>query len=41
MEFATELEVECTEGEVQLDGVIVDVAEGRAKHGEPMERNDP
>ena len=41
VELAAELEVERPEGEEQLPGVVVDVAQGHAVHGEAVEGNDP
>ena len=41
MELAAELEVERPEGEEQLPGVVVDVAQGHAVHGEAVEGDDP
>ena len=40
MQLAAELQVEGTEGEEQLSGVVVYVAEGNAVHGDPVERYD-
>ena len=41
MELAAELEVEGPEGEEQLPGVVVDVTQGHAVHGEAVKGNDP
>ena len=39
MQLGAELSIERPEREVELRGVGVDVAEGRAVHGEPVERH--
>ena len=41
VELRAELQVKCPEREIELDWIIVDVAERCTEHGEPMEWNYP